>query len=147
MEPPYPLHPSVAARVHPEYAAFYNKYIINMQQVHLQPVSASRVGGVIIPGGGKILPVGKTEDFSIERVATKDAAAAKDAGPVKVRVFTPEGSPPAGGWSVFLYFHGGGWVLGNIDTENTVCSNICARAGVVVVSVDYRYVPLEPFFF
>ncbi|CRG83565.1 hypothetical protein PISL3812_00918 [Talaromyces islandicus] len=143
MEPPYPLHPSVAARVHPEYAAFYNKYIINMQQVHLQPVSASRVGGVIIPGGGPILPVGKTEDFLIDRVATATAAAG--AGPVKLRVFTPEGSPPETGWSVFLYFHGGGWVLGNIDTENTVCSNVCQRAGVVVVSVDYRLAPENPF--
>jgi hypothetical protein len=134
MEPPYPLHPSVAARVHPEYAAFYNKYIIDKQQVHLQPVSASRVGGVIIPGGGAILPVGKTEDFDIDRAATKGDT-------IKVRVFTPEGTAPEAGWSVFLYFHGGGWVLGNIDTENTVCSNVCKRAGVVVVSVDYRYVP------
>lgn len=134
MEPPYPLHPSVAARVHPEYATFYNKYIIDKQQVHLQPVSASRVGGVIIPGGGPVLPVGKTEDFAIDRTASTGE------GAVKVRVFTPEGSPPSeAGWSVFLYFHGGGWVLGNIDTENTVCSNVCKRAGVVVVSVDYRY--------
>jgi hypothetical protein len=140
MEPPYPLHPSVAARVHPEYAAFYNKYIIDKQQVHLQPVSASRVGGVIIPGGGAILPVGKTEDFSVDRVASKGD------DPVKVRVFTPEGTAPEAGWSVFLYFHGGGWVLGNIDTENTVCSNVCKRAGVVVVSVDYRYIYM-PFFF
>ncbi|KAH8688773.1 Alpha/Beta hydrolase protein [Talaromyces proteolyticus] len=138
-QPPYPLHPSVAARVHPEYAAFYNKYIIDKQQVHLQPVSASRVGGVIIPGGGPLLPVGKTEDHLIPRTETGGT------DPVPVRVFTPAGTPPQQGWGVFLYFHGGGWVLGNIDTENTVCTNICNRAGVVVVSVDYRLAPENPF--
>lgn len=131
-QPPYPLHPSIASRIHPEYAAFYNKFIINQQQVHLQPVAASRTSGILIPGGGPLLPVGKTEDISIPRVETE--------GPdVVVRVFTPDAPAPSkDGYGVMLYAHGGGWVLGNINTENTVCTNICNRAGVVVVSVDYR---------
>ncbi|EED14071.1 lipase, putative [Talaromyces stipitatus ATCC 10500] len=137
-EPPYPLHPSISSRIHPEYAAFYNKYIINNQQVHLQPVSASRTSGILIPGGGPVLPVGKTEDIYIKRVETE--------GPdVLLRVFTPETPAPEGGYGVMLYMHGGGWVLGNINTENTVCTNICKRAGVVVVSVDYRLAPEHPF--
>lgn len=32
-------------------------------------------------------------------------------------------------------------MLGNIDTENAVCTNICSRAGCVVITVDYRFVP------
>ncbi|KAJ9370637.1 hypothetical protein DTO282E5_4613 [Paecilomyces variotii] len=137
-QPPYPLHDSVRDRLHPEYVAFYSKYIINQQQVHLQPVSASRTSGILIPGGGPVLEVGKTEDINIKRQETE--------GPdVPVRVFTPEGTKPEGGWPVFLYFHGGGWVLGNIDTENTVCSNICVRAKCVVVTVDYRLAPEDPF--
>jgi triacylglycerol lipase len=136
-QPPYPLHPSISSRIHPEYAAFYNEYIINQQQVHLQPVAASRTSGVLIPGGGPVLQVGKTEDIAIKRVESE--------GPdVLVRVFTPEEPAPEGGYGVMLYMHGGGWVLGNINTENTVCTNICKRAGVVVVSVDYRFV-LPPF--
>lgn len=135
-QPPYPLHESVRDRLHPEYVDFYNKYIINQQQVHLRPVAASRTSGILIPGGGPVLEVGKTEDINIKRRETE--------GPdVQVRVFTPKGEKPEGGWPVFLYFHGGGWVLGTIDTENTVCSNVCVRAKCVVVTVDYRCVLLH----
>jgi hypothetical protein len=135
-QPPYPLHESVRDKLHPEYVAFYNEYIINRQQVHLQPVAASRTSGILIPGGGPVLEVGKTEDLHIKRKET-ETETGQD---VPVRVFTPTGDKPEGGWPVFLYFHGGGWVLGNIDTENTVCSNVCVRARCVVVTVDYRCV-------
>lgn len=43
--PPYPLHESVVDKLDPEYVAFYNQYIINQQQVHYQPVAASRTSG------------------------------------------------------------------------------------------------------
>lgn len=133
LQPPYPLHDSVKNLLNPEYVAFYNQHVINLQQVHLQPVAASRTSGVLIPGGGPLLEVGKTEDITIQRRVTE--------GPdVNVRVFTPKGEKPKGGWPVMLYFHGGGWVLGNINTENTVCTNLCARGNCVVVTVDYRYV-------
>jgi acetyl esterase/lipase len=130
-QPPYPLHLSIKDKLDPSYLDFYNAHIIDKQQVHLQPVSASRTSGILIPGGGPRLPVGKTEDLKIQRVETE--------GPdVLVRVFTPEGEEPSEGWPVMVYFHGGGWVLGNIDTENTVCTNLCKRAGCVVISTDYR---------
>jgi len=133
-QPPYPLHDSVKDKLDPEYVDFYNKYIINLQQVHYQPVAASRVGGKIIPGGNDPLPVGQTQDFSLTRKETAGP-------PVKIRCFTPEGKPPSSaGWPVMLYFHGGGWVLGNIDTENTVCTNMCVRAKCVVITTDYRSV-------
>lgn len=131
--PPYPLHESVRDLLDPEYVAFYNQHVINNQQVHLQPVEASRTSGVLIPGAGPMLPVEKTQDISIERRETSGP-------PVPIRCFTPSGSPPPGGWPVMLYFHGGGWVLGNIDTENVVCSNLCVRGKCVVVTVDYRCV-------
>ena len=122
----------MAEKLHPDYVKFYNEHIFDKQQVHLQPVEASRTSGVLIPGGGPNIPVGKTEDFSFPRKAT-------DGPEVVVRTFTPEGERPAEGWPLMLYFHGGGWVLGTIDTENPVCTNLCARAKCVVVTVDYRY--------
>lgn len=130
-QPPYPLHESVRDLLDPEYVAFYNKHVINNQQVHLQPVAASRTGGVLIPGAGPMLEVGKTEDLTVQRRETEGP-------PVPIRIFTPKGETPAGGWPVMLYLHGGGWVLGNIDTENVVCSNLCVRGNCVVVTVDYR---------
>ncbi|RDW85535.1 hypothetical protein BP5796_03860 [Coleophoma crateriformis] len=137
-QPPYPLHPSVATKLDTVYVSFYNAHIFDKQQVHYQPVAASRTSGVLIPGGGPKLPVASTEDILIARTETE--------GPdVAVRVFTPEGEKPEAGWPVMIYYHGGGWVLGNIDTENTVCTNLCSRAACVVITVDYRLAPENPY--
>ncbi|KAL3484559.1 Alpha/Beta hydrolase protein [Aspergillus germanicus] len=135
--PPYPLHPSVEKLLDPEYVEFYNAHVFDKQQVHLQPVEASRTSGILIPGGGPLIEVGKTADITIKRRAT-------DGPDILLRAFTPAGEKPAGGWPVMLYFHGGGWVLGNIDTENVVCTNLCSRGDCVVVTVDYRLAPENP---
>ncbi|KAI0174417.1 alpha/beta hydrolase fold-domain-containing protein [Pestalotiopsis sp. NC0098] len=137
-QPPYPLHESTKGRINEEYATFYNKHIFDKQQVHLQPVEASRSSGILIPGAGPLQPVASTADYSITRKESQ--------GPdVKVRCFTPEGEKPAAGWPVCIYFHGGGWVLGTIDTENVIATNLCSRAKCAVVSVDYRLAPEDPF--
>ncbi|ENH75726.1 hypothetical protein FOC1_g10003885 [Fusarium oxysporum f. sp. cubense race 1] len=137
-QPPYPLHESVLDRIDPEYAAFYNKHIIDKQQVHLQPVEASRSSGILIPGSGPLQPVASTIDYAIRRKESE--------GPdVKVRCFTPIGDKPENGWPVCIYYHGGGWVLGTIDTENVIASHLCARGKGVVVAVDYRLAPENPF--
>lgn len=131
-QPPYPLHPSVVPRIALDYADSYNKYIFDKQQVHLQPVEASRTSGVLIPGAGPLYPVAKTEDIALPRT--------QSSGPdVRTRCFTPNGKKPEKGWPCLFYFHGGGWVLGNIDTENVIATNLAGRANCVVVSVDYRY--------
>ena len=78
------------------------------------------------------MPVGQVQDYPIRRQSTQ--------GPdVVVRIFVPDGQPPSqAGWPAMLYFHGGGFVLGNIDTENTVCTHMCMRARCVVITTDYR---------
>ena len=40
-----------------------------------------------------------------------------------------------------VYFHGGGWVLGDLDSDDPLCRDLCARSGAVVVSVNYRHAP------
>jgi acetyl esterase/lipase len=42
---------------------------------------------------------------------------------------------------VVVYFHGGGWVLGDLDSDDPLCRDLCARSGTVVVSVNYRHAP------
>jgi acetyl esterase/lipase len=46
---------------------------------------------------------------------------------------------------VVVFYAGGGWVTGNLDTEDHLCRTICGRADVVVVSVDYRKFPAIQF--
>ncbi|CDK26529.1 unnamed protein product [Kuraishia capsulata CBS 1993] len=137
-QPPYPLDPSVEHLLEPQYVEFYNKYIINQQVVHHQPVEASRSSGVLIPGASDALEVAKIEDYTLTRTETKGES-------FKVRVFTPTSPKPEAGYPIFLYFHGGGWVLGNINTENVHCTNWAQRAECVCVSVDYRLAPEHPY--
>src|SRR5262249_47388961 len=59
-------------------------------------------------------------------------------GTVPVRVYRPA---PADGLPLLVWFHGGGWVTGNLDTHDHLCRLLCDDAGVVVVSIDYRLAP------
>lgn len=59
-------------------------------------------------------------------------------GDLPVRIYTPEGSGP---FPVIVYFHGGGYVLCNLDTHNQLCHEICNRSEAILVSVDYRLAP------
>ena len=61
---------------------------------------------------------------------------------VPVRIYTPEGSGP---FPVLVWFHGGGWVLGDLDNSDGVSRHLTVTAGVVVVSVDYRLAPETKF--
>jgi acetyl esterase len=64
------------------------------------------------------------------------------AGSIPVRVYTPRGSGP---FPVLVYFHGGGWVIGDLDTCDGPCTVLCNRAHTVVVSVNYRLAPEHKF--
>jgi len=66
------------------------------------------------------------------------------AGDIPVRVYRPSGDGAAAR-PLILYFHGGGFVLGNLDLGNWICGSVAARVGAVVVSVDYRLAPVHRF--
>jgi acetyl esterase len=67
------------------------------------------------------------------------------AGGVPVRVYRPAGVPDSTRLPGLVYFHGGGWVIGDLDTHDTLCRQLTAEAGIVVVSVDYRLAPEHKF--
>jgi acetyl esterase/lipase len=61
-------------------------------------------------------------------------------GDLPYRLYRPAGLPE-GPRPLVVYFHGGGWVLGNLDSDDPLCRDLCARSGAVVVSVNYRHAP------
>ncbi|KAH6988665.1 Alpha/Beta hydrolase protein [Ilyonectria destructans] len=80
-------------------------------------------------------PVG----FSIKQIQIRGYEGATN----QVRVYTPNDPPKPG--AVIIYVHGGGWTMGDLDSEDAVCRTMCNSTGAVVVSVDYRKAPENPF--
>ncbi|MCX6000561.1 MAG: alpha/beta hydrolase [Chloroflexi bacterium] len=67
------------------------------------------------------------------------------AGAITVRfytLYTPQGSRP---FPLLVYFHGGGFWMGSIETEDAMCRTLCHRSGCLVASVEYRLAPEHKF--
>jgi acetyl esterase len=76
-----------------------------------------------------------------ELFEVRDLAAGGTAGAISQRLYRPaEGVLPA-----LVYFHGGGWVVGDLETHDVVCRQIATQAHAVVIAVDYRLAPEHPF--
>jgi acetyl esterase len=80
----------------------------------------------------QLAPVASTEDRIVPGAA----------GGLKARVYRPEGDAP---FPTVVFFHGGGWVIGDLDTHDNMARHICRGSGAVVVAVDYRLAPEHPF--
>jgi acetyl esterase len=72
-------------------------------------------------------------------LAVEDRTVPGPAGPLRVRIYTPPTA--AAGRPLVVYFHGGGWVVCDLDTHDAVCRRLALGADAVVVSVDYRLAP------
>ncbi|MFJ8621253.1 alpha/beta hydrolase [Kitasatospora sp. NPDC093550] len=73
-------------------------------------------------------------------IETKDQLIDGGDGEFGVRTYLP----PTDRGRLVTYLHGGGWVVGDVDTHDPVCRRIAAELGAVVVSVDYRRAPEHP---
>ncbi|MET3291861.1 UNVERIFIED_CONTAM: acetyl esterase [Brevibacillus sp. OAP136] len=78
-------------------------------------------------------PLAQTEDRLIPADPDTD---------IRIRIYTPEGTGP---FPLFVYYHGGGWVIGDIEMTDASCRMIANRTSHVVVSVDYRLAPEHKF--
>ncbi len=83
---------------------------------------------------GEVLPIHACEDREI----------AGPNGPIPLRIYTPRDT---GGDTlpVLVLFHGGGWVIGDLDSHDNMCRYFANEADLVVVAVDYRLAPEHPF--
>jgi len=73
---------------------------------------------------------------------TRDVAIPGPGGPIAARVYR---SAKNGTLPVLVFFHGGGWVVGNIDSHEAMCRHLANRAECAVLSVDYRMGPEHKF--
>lgn len=75
-------------------------------------------------------------------VNVRDHAIPGPGGEIPTRIYTPDGTGP---FPILVYFHGGGWVLGDRESEDGICRHIAQGANCIVLSVDYRLAPEHPF--
>ena len=94
----------------------------------------------ITPAEGRAMMTGMTQMLERPRgeIATTDLIIPGD---IKARLYTPgeEAGP------VLVYYHGGGWVIGDLDTHDPLCAEIARQLGMRVVSIDYRMAPEAAF--
>ncbi|MGY1670538.1 alpha/beta hydrolase [Geodermatophilus sp. SYSU D00710] len=79
-----------------------------------------------------VVPVRSTEDVTVPGAE----------GDLRARVYRPEEDGPL---PTVVFLHGGGWVIGDLDTHDNMVRNVCRGARAVVVAVDYRLAPEHPF--
>ena len=75
----------------------------------------------------------------------QDLQASGPHGAIPLRLVRPAGSDDAAVLPVLVYYHGGGWVIGDLDTHDTLCRELANGAGCAVVAVDYRMGPEHRF--
>jgi acetyl esterase len=86
-----------------------------------------------------------TQPDAPEVASVQDLQATGPAGAIPVRSYRPAGSSAAAMLPVLVYYHGGGWVIGDLDTHDVLCRQLANLSGCAVVSVDYRMGPEHRF--
>ncbi|MGZ4506232.1 MAG: flavin-containing monooxygenase [Blastococcus sp.] len=107
-----------------------------MPPLHEGTAEAGRAQYAALTHGARapeqIVPVAATEDITVPGAH----------GQLRGRVYRPDGEGP---FPTVAFFHGGGWVIGDLDTHDNMARNVCTGSRAVVVAIDYRLAPEHPF--
>jgi acetyl esterase len=80
-----------------------------------------------------------------DRLIIEDHRIAESGRAIPIRIYRPVGEAPAQGWPCVLYLHGGGWVVGGLDSHEFITAPLARDLSAVVVAVDYRLAPEHVF--
>jgi acetyl esterase len=80
---------------------------------------------------------------TIELAQVRELELAGAAGPLRARLYVP--GPTATVTPLVMYLHGGGWVVGSLETHDSLCRYMARETGFRVLSLDYRRAPEHPF--
>ncbi len=86
-----------------------------------------------------------TQPDAPEVALVRDLHAEGPHGAIPLRLVRPVGAEPGALLPVLVYFHGGGWVMGDLDTHDVLCRELANGAGCAVIAVDYRMAPEHRF--
>jgi acetyl esterase len=113
-----------------------------LQLMNAAPPLASR-GAEQARAGMRLLTVDLRDPATLPVVrSVEDTTYPAMEGPLRARVYRPEVDGPV---PTVLFVHGGGYVMGDVDTHDDQARLLCREVGAVVLSVDYRLAPEHPF--
>jgi acetyl esterase len=120
--------------LHPQCQAFLEQMAaMGGPQLHeLPPAEARNVARLLIEFGAPVQELARIENRTIPGPAQ----------PIPVRVYTPAAGEQR---PALVYFHGGGWVICDLDTHDRECRALANLSGCTLISVDYRLAPEHPF--
>ncbi|MCW5745420.1 MAG: alpha/beta hydrolase, partial [Alphaproteobacteria bacterium] len=120
-----------------------------VQDVLEQQAAAGR------PAWSSVGPVAARQQYAETRIASggprpdsvdvADHMIVRNGQRLAVRLYRPRAASPKALLPTLVWAHGGGWVVGSIETHDATCGHLAAQAGVAVLSVDYRLAPEHPF--
>lgn len=123
----------MARELHPEAQAVLDQ----LEALHAPSIRT------LSPAGARELQFAEVPEEDRDQVAnTRDYRLAGPDGDLPVRVYWPEGEGP---FPIVTWFHGGGFVIGDIEGSDPLCRAIANEAESIVVSVEYRLAPEHPF--
>ena len=82
---------------------------------------------------------------AVEVASIRDVTVPGPDGALRLRIYRPLGSLPDEALPCLLFLHGGGWVIGNLESHDRLCRRLANVARVCVIAVDYRLAPEHPF--
>lgn len=129
-----PLDPELLPEYDPEFVEIYNRTVAYLPS----PADST-------PQQVRQLRSNNTPSLDKSTVGSVTDYAYGEHDEQKVRVIVPKGERPSTGWPFYIYYHGGGWTLGNLDTELVLLGKLASTVQCVVISVNYRHAPESPF--
>jgi len=114
---------------------------------YLSPEEARKVPSIADAIKALLRDEGKDPDALMAQTGVKkqDITYSGPTGDLPARVYTPPGQAPQGGFPVIVYFHGGGWVIADINTYHSSALALAKKANAIVVSAEYRHGPENKF--
>ena len=120
--------------LHPQIQAVIDETVrLNVPEPHTLPPEEARE--VMRSRAARVDP-----ERAVDRV--EDRVLRGPASDIPIRLYYPLGAGP---FAAVVYFHGGGWVLGDLDTHDSLCHALAHGSGCVIASVDYRLAPEHRF--
>jgi acetyl esterase len=125
-----PVHPELHVLLQTPFADI----LVNLRENYPQIRAMS---AAMQPDPAALPPVGAVENRVVSSAH----------GPIPVRIYTPADAGVTGNrpWPLLMYFHGGGFVMGSLDSHDLTCRNVVRASGYKVISVDYRLAPEHVF--